>query len=76
MNAAQIIKPDPDSHYRLKPCECGSVEVGYQKTDKNLGAPLWRVKCTACGKTCPARLARHTAQIEWNGGKRPSWDRD
>ena len=76
MNAPQIVKPDPDSHFRLLPCECTSTDVAYHKADKGMGAPLWRVKCNACGKTCPPRLARHQAQIEWNGREKPSWDRD
>lgn len=77
MSGPQIVKPDPDSQYRLIPCECGSTEVGYIR---RISTPPYRVEwaacCPACGKMTRYWQIKHTAQIEWNGRSRPSWDRD
>ena len=67
----QIIKPDPDSQYRLKPCrKCKGDNVAYMKYQHPEGES-WRVVCFDCGETAdPGRPApRHDAQILWNKGE-------
>lgn len=61
----QIIKPVPDSQYRLKACRCHSDNVAYvQKTDD-----LWYVRCFDCGQVTGHGLEiRHDIQQVWNGG--------
>jgi site-specific DNA-methyltransferase (adenine-specific) len=44
-DAVQIIKPAPDSHYRLVPCKCGSDNVAYVLGNDG----RWRVQCFDCG---------------------------
>lgn len=68
-DAIQIIKPDPDSQYRLRSCSCMSDNVAYIQYQHPDGES-WRVKCFDCGKTAdPGRPApRHEAQILWNEG--------
>ncbi len=62
-NAVEIIKPDPDSQFRLAPCEFGSDNVAYM-----LGVDgLWRAHCFDCGHSGPGSTVRHEAQIKWNG---------
>lgn len=69
-DVAEIIKPDPDSQYRLKPCDCGSHEVVYAQYETPTGALLWRVVCTDCGAVVDLQTAvRHDVQIAWNGRK-------
>ena len=59
----QII-PDPDSHYRLIPCKCGSDKAAYQQYG---AGHLWRVQCPSCGHTVDKGCAaRHDAQLAWN----------
>lgn len=61
-NAVQVIKPAPDSHYRLLPCKCGSDNVAYV-----LGTDgRWRGHCFDCGHTGPGAIVRHEAQVKWN----------
>ena len=73
---AEIIRPDPDSHFRLIPCDCGRSDVAYSRLIKLPYRVQWTAGCLACGKTTRTWTAQHTAQIEWNGRERPSWDRD
>lgn len=63
----ELYKPDPDSHYQLKPCACGSCEVAYLIARKTM---TWRVKCLHCAAetTCSFPSA-HAAQIAWNTGQ-------
>jgi len=66
-DVVEIIKPDPDSQYRLVPCDCGSAEVVYAKYITPAHAEAWRVVCTDCGKTVDIRtIIRHQAQLAWN----------
>lgn len=61
-NSVEIIVPDPDSQYRLLPCECGSDNVAYM-----LGVDgLWRGHCFECGRNGAGAGVRHEAQIKWN----------
>lgn len=74
---AEIIRPDPDSQYRLlTPCECSSAEVVYIRRVTNPDGVKWAAGCLACGRSTRWWTIQHHAQIEWNGGKRPSWERD
>lgn len=64
----EIIKPAPDSQYRLRPCKkCGQENVAYVKYTSHAGE-LWRVQCFDCGETAdqghPA--PRHDVQLIWN----------
>lgn len=62
------IKPYPDSQYRLRPCKCGSDNVGYEHYNGRGGAK-WRVECFDCGHTVDkGNTVRHDAQLLWNGG--------
>lgn len=59
----EIKKPNPDSQYRLRNCQCGSDNVAYI-----LGVDgLWRVQCFDCGHTGAGAEVRHDAQVKWNG---------
>ena len=66
-DAIEIKCPDPDSHFRLRPCKvCQGENVAYVRY--RAGADiLWRVQCPDCGhmvgKGCEAR---HDAQVAWN----------
>ena len=61
-NAVQIVKPAPDSHFRLVPCKCGSDNVAYV-----LGADgQWHAQCFDCDNIGPSALTRHGAQVMWN----------
>lgn len=76
MSVQQIIKPDPDGHYRLRACDCGQSNVAYIQTIK-LGRPVeWVAGCISCGRTTRTWTAQHSAQIEWNGREAPRWDRE
>ena len=67
-DVVQIIKPDTDSQYRLRPCSCGSSEVVYAQYAGPGGGLLWRVVCTDCGATADLQTdVRHDVQLEWNG---------
>lgn len=62
----QIIKPEPDSHFRLVPCRCGSDNVAYV-----LGVDgQWHGQCFDCGLAGTGDLDRHEAQVKWNRGMR------
>lgn len=66
VDVVEIIKPQPDTQYRLVPCRCGSGEVVYAKYLTGCGEK-WRVVCTDCGKTVDKGTAiRHEAQVAWN----------
>ena len=66
-DVVQITKPDPDSQYRLIPCDCGSQEVVYAQYIDAAGAPMWRVVCTDCGATVDIHTnVKHQAQLAWN----------
>lgn len=61
-NAVQIIKPDPDSQFRLLPCQCKSDNVAYI-----LGVDaMWHVHCFDCGRNGHGSNIRHIAQVAWN----------
>ena len=66
-NAIQIIKPNPDSQYRLRPCPvCGSDDVAYVEYEDGR-QELWRVQCFGCGHVGQGHEVRHDAQLAWNG---------
>ncbi len=67
MDDVEIVKPEPDSQYRLCPCKCGSADVVYIKS-KSPEGDVWEVKCRSCGAglSTPERLPRHTVQVMWN----------
>lgn len=61
-DAVKIVKPAPDSHYRLLPCQCGSDNVAYV-----LGVDdRWHGQCFDCGRVGPESAVRHEAQGAWN----------
>lgn len=63
-NVVQIIKPEADSQYRLRPCKCGGDNVAYA-----LGVDgLWRGNCFDCGHSGTGAKVRHDAQQAWNEG--------
>lgn len=65
-DAIQIIKPNPDSQYRLRPCKCNSDNVAYVHYDAK-GGEAWRVTCFDCGYTVDnGNRVRHDAQLAWN----------
>lgn len=66
-DALEIIKPAPDSHFRLLSCECTGDNVAYVKYEHQDGE-RWRVQCFDCGKIAdPGHPApRHEAQVLWN----------
>ena len=67
-DAQEIIKPAPDSQYRLRPCEsCGGDNVAYVQYQTPTG-DAWRVQCFDCGKIAdPGQPApRHEVQLLWN----------
>lgn len=58
----EVIRPDPDSHFRLVSCKvCRGEDVCYEY---HLG---WRVRCQACGHAVDIGThVRHEAQVAWN----------
>ena len=69
-DAVQIVKPVPDSHFRLRPCKCSSDNVAYVKY---LDGPeeVWAVQCFDCGyraMRAPGYKIQHDAQAAWNNG--------
>lgn len=63
----EIAAADPDSHFRLLSCGCGSDHVAYVR----MADGLWRVRCFDCGHTSgPGANSRHGAQAIWNKGGR------
>lgn len=67
-NAMSIHKPDPDGHFRLLNCGCGSDNVAYVEQDDG----SWAVWCFDCNRvaTDPRGFCRHGIQNVWNGGGR------
>lgn len=67
MLLVEIIKPAPDSHYRLVPCKCGGEPLYEHFMDEPIPIDHWGVRCNSCGKTTEKFYkAQHDAQIEWN----------
>ena len=65
-NVILIQKPEPDSHYRLRPCKCKSDNVAYEQYNGKGGAK-WRVKCYDCGFSVDkGNRVQHDAQNNWN----------
>lgn len=64
----EIIRPDPDGHYRLRACKCGTVlDAVYERYITQDGAWAWRVACNSCGSTVDLQgTVRHDVQVEWN----------
>lgn len=65
----QIVKPEPDSHYRLVPCpECGDADNAAFLQYQGRQGDRWRVACFTCGNTVDIGTAenRHAAQVAWN----------
>ena len=61
-----IVKPEPDSQFRLKPCRCGSDNVAFAQYSAD-GTEPWRVRCFDCGYTVDrVQHMRHGAQLAWN----------
>lgn len=74
-DALQIIKPEPDSHFLLRPCpNCGSDNVAYLQYLHPEKGELWRVCCFDCQETLDPgdATARHPVQILWNR-RTPEW---
>ena len=68
-NAIQIIKPEPDSHFRLRNCSvCEGDNVAYIQL-KSDGGEIWHGKCFDCGHMGAGSPVRHYAQAHWNGVK-------
>lgn len=72
----EIIRPDPDGQYRLRACDCEKSDVAYTRRITLPYGVEWTAGCLACGKTTRTWTIQHHAQIEWNGRKAPSWERD
>lgn len=60
------IKPAPDSHYRLLPCNCGGEPLYHHLEYDFTDVDYWRVVCPVCGRQTTDFHARHDAQIDWN----------
>ena len=69
VNAKQVIKPEPDSHFQLRVCGCGSDNVAYVEYKD---AVPWRVRCFDCEHELvhPDGVTRHGIQVAWNRGGR------
>lgn len=69
-DSIEIIKPAPDSQYRLLPCKCSSDNVAYVHYNGRGGAK-WRVQCFDCLRCeAPATGVRHQVQVAWNNRMR------
>lgn len=69
-DVVKTVKPDVDSQYRLRSCDCGSNEVIYAQYITPTDALLWRVVCTDCGAQVDAQTSvQHDAQMAWNRRK-------
>ena len=68
-DAVGVVKPDQESHFRLKPCACGHVDVVYLHCKAPCGGFGWRVACSACGCHTDIFPNKHAAQVEWNTGR-------
>lgn len=66
-DAIAVIKPEPDSHFVLRPCPvCKSDNVAYVGYMLG-GLEPWRVQCFDCGHTVDKQtIFRHNAQRHWN----------
>lgn len=66
-DAIELIKPEADSHFRLKACRnCKSDNVAYVKYENN-GKIQIRVSCFDCGSTVQTGSeCAHDAQVAWN----------
>lgn len=68
-DVTQIIKPEPDSQFRLRPCpRCLGDNVAYAQK-KGSGGELWHGMCFDCGYTGEGDEIRHNAQLLWNFNK-------
>lgn len=76
MSVQQIIKPDPDGHFRLRACECDRSNVAYIQTIKPGRGVEFVAGCITCGRYTRTWPVQHHAQIEWNGREVPRWDRE
>jgi hypothetical protein len=66
-DVVDIVKPLPDSQYRLRPCSCGSSEVIYARYIGPGGPNLWRVVCIDCKAVVDLQGSiQHDVQVEWN----------
>lgn len=74
MSVQEIIKPDPDGHFRLLVCSCKKSNVVYIKTIKPGRGTEWVAGCLTCARYTRAWPVQHYAQIEWNGRECPRWD--
>lgn len=72
---AQIIRPEPDSHFRLIPCNCEYSDAVYTKKITPHGVE-WMAGCLTCERCTRVWPVQHHAQIEWNGRELPSWAKD
>lgn len=72
---AQIIRPEPDGHFRLIPCSCEYSDAVYTKKITPHGVE-WMAGCLTCERCTRVWPVQHHAQIEWNGRKLPSWTKD
>lgn len=65
-DAIKVIRPEPDSQYRLVPCLCTSDNVAYVKYKMGC-EELWRVQCFDCLRTVDVGTGvRHQVQVIWN----------
>lgn len=65
-DVTQIIKPEPDSQFRLLPCpECQGDNVAYVQKKTN-EEELWHGCCFDCDYTGEGAAVRHDAQLKWN----------
>ena len=63
----RTIKPDPDSQYRLRPCQvCDGDDVAYVQYEDG-ERTMWRAQCFSCGHAGQGCEVRHEAQVDWNG---------
>lgn len=66
-DVVEIIKPDPDSQYRLRACDCGNKEVVYARDIGLAGPGMWRVVCPNCRAMVDLQgTIQHDVQVEWN----------
>lgn len=64
----KIVKPVPDSQFRLLSCNCGSDNVAYVKyRQEDTAEDAWKVSCFDCGRTVDkVDAVQHDAQRSWN----------
>lgn len=66
----EIVKAEPDSQFRLVPCECGGEVVYEHFIAGALHTDFWKVKCLGCGLHTFACTVRHDAQCDWNTARK------